>query len=91
MLSDFSGFQSLISIQRPFVKIIKDDGSILDPKAKQTAPDQIMIHGMLKSGTQVGTPADFSCDYAKPSVLRLPVCFITFTAKVLKIVANGMP
>lgn len=49
VLGDFSSFQSLISIQRPF-KILKDDGSILDAKAKQIAPDQIMIHGTLKSG-----------------------------------------
>ncbi|RMJ22162.1 hypothetical protein PHISP_06969 [Aspergillus sp. HF37] len=49
-LGDFSSFQSLVSNQRPVVKIAKADGSVVKENADKTTPDHIIIQGTLKSG-----------------------------------------
>jgi predicted dehydrogenase len=50
VLGDFSSFQSLLSNQRPVVKIVKADGSVAKENAEKTNPDHFIIQGSLKSG-----------------------------------------
>ncbi|KAL4981262.1 hypothetical protein BDW68DRAFT_197315 [Aspergillus falconensis] len=50
VLGNFASVQSLLANQRPSVKIVKADGSVLEETAKKTAPDHIMIQGTLESG-----------------------------------------
>ncbi|KAL3472710.1 hypothetical protein BJX99DRAFT_272744 [Aspergillus californicus] len=50
VLGEFSSFQSLLSNQRPVVKFIKADGSVVKENAEKTAPDHVMIQGTLESG-----------------------------------------
>ncbi|KAJ6092403.1 hypothetical protein N7467_004372 [Penicillium canescens] len=50
VLGEFSNFQSLLSNQRPVVKIVKADGSVAKENVEKTTPDHVMIQGSLKSG-----------------------------------------
>jgi predicted dehydrogenase len=50
VLGEFASVQSLLANQRPQVKILKADGSVLEESAKKTAPDHIMLQGTLTSG-----------------------------------------
>ncbi|KAL5001382.1 hypothetical protein BDV10DRAFT_182615 [Aspergillus recurvatus] len=50
VLGNFASMQSLLANQRPLVKIVRADGSVLEETAKKTAPDHIMIQGTLASG-----------------------------------------
>ncbi|KAJ5984808.1 hypothetical protein N7522_012004 [Penicillium canescens] len=50
VLGEFSSFHSLLSNQRPIVKIVKDDGSVAKENVEKTTPDHVMIQGSLKSG-----------------------------------------
>ncbi|KAL4995191.1 hypothetical protein BDV10DRAFT_203221 [Aspergillus recurvatus] len=49
-LGEFSSFQSLLSNQRPVVKVVKADGSVVKGRAEKTTPDHVMIQGTLNSG-----------------------------------------
>ncbi|CEJ62795.1 Putative NAD-binding Rossmann fold oxidoreductase family protein [Penicillium brasilianum] len=50
VLGELSSFKSLLSNQRPVVRIVKADGSVAKENAKKTTPDHVMIQGSLKSG-----------------------------------------
>ncbi|KFY54681.1 hypothetical protein V496_07194 [Pseudogymnoascus sp. VKM F-4515 (FW-2607)] len=50
VLGEFSSVQSLLSNQRPVIKIVQADGSVVKDNAKKTSPDHVMIQGTLKSG-----------------------------------------
>ncbi|KAL3450215.1 hypothetical protein BJX65DRAFT_305669 [Aspergillus insuetus] len=50
VLGDFARVQSSLANQRPHVKIIRADGSVLEESARKTAPDHIMLQGTLTSG-----------------------------------------
>ncbi|GKZ38549.1 transcription regulator gal80 [Aspergillus brasiliensis] len=49
-LGEFSSFQSLLSNQRPVVKIVKSDGCVVKENTEKTNPDHVMVQGTLKSG-----------------------------------------
>lgn len=50
VLGEFSSVQSLLSNQRPVIKIVQADGSVVKDNAEKTSPDHVMIQGTLKSG-----------------------------------------
>jgi predicted dehydrogenase len=50
VLGEFASVQSILANQRPQVKILRADGSVLEESAKKSAPDHIMLQGTLTSG-----------------------------------------
>jgi hypothetical protein len=50
VLGGFASVQSILTNQRPQVKIFRADGSVLEESARKTAPDHMMLQGTLTSG-----------------------------------------
>ncbi|KAH8820301.1 NAD-binding Rossmann fold oxidoreductase family protein [Xylogone sp. PMI_703] len=45
--SSFESFNSLLANRHPFVRVLDDCGEVLDSHYPKTAPDHIMVHGVL--------------------------------------------
>ncbi|ESZ90925.1 NAD-binding Rossmann fold oxidoreductase family protein [Sclerotinia borealis F-4128] len=50
VLGELSSVESLISNQRPVIKVVSADGTVVKENFEKTSPDHVMIQGTLESG-----------------------------------------